>query len=53
MGPESADLSFPDMEKIAGAYGIPYFAVHNNDEMNVLDECLAHDGFLLDRKSVV
>lgn len=33
VGPETGDLSFPDMEKIAGAYGIPYRAIYNNQEM--------------------
>ena len=32
IGPESGDLSFPDMEKIAQAYGFPYFAIHSNSE---------------------
>lgn len=33
VGPVSKDLGFPDMEKIATAYGIPYTALKNNDEM--------------------
>lgn len=33
IGPESGDLSFPNMEKIAGAYDIPYIAIKNNQEM--------------------
>lgn len=33
IGPESGDLSFPDMEKIASAYGIPYISIKNNGEM--------------------
>ena len=33
IGPESGDLSFPDFEKIAGAFGFPYFAAHSNEEM--------------------
>jgi acetolactate synthase-1/2/3 large subunit len=45
VGPETADLSFPDMEKIASAYGIPYRAIHNNSEMNDgLSEFLSLDG---------
>ncbi len=34
IGPESNDLSFPDMEKIAQAYGIPYYKSDDNDSFN-------------------
>jgi acetolactate synthase-1/2/3 large subunit len=27
-------VSFPDLEKIANAYGIPYVAIKNNDEID-------------------
>lgn len=37
IGPESNDLSFPDMEKIAWAYGIPYCSVRKN---GMLDETI-------------
>jgi acetolactate synthase-1/2/3 large subunit len=30
IGPESCDLTFPDMGKLAKAYGIPYYAIHSN-----------------------
>ena len=33
IGPESGDLSFPDMEKIAWAYGIPFKRCTCNDEL--------------------
>lgn len=33
VGPETGDLGFPDMEKIAEAYGIPYRSICNNMEM--------------------
>lgn len=33
VGPETGDLSFPDMHKIADAYGIPYMCIRNNQEM--------------------
>lgn len=36
VGPETKDLSFPDMSKIAAAYGIPYCSIHNNDEIDVV-----------------
>ena len=33
IGPESGDLSFPNMEKIAAAYGIPYIGIKSNAGM--------------------
>lgn len=33
VGAESEDLSFPNLKKIATAYGIKYFCINNNDEM--------------------
>lgn len=48
VGPESHDLSFPDMEKISRAYGIPYYSIHKNSEMSsALDEILQKEGYLL------
>lgn len=48
IGPESGDLSFPDMSKIAAAYGIPYLAIHTNQEMPAkLQELSAINGFAL------
>lgn len=47
VGPETKDLSFPSMEKISWAYGIPYFAIHKNSEMSVLDDVLKHEGYAL------
>lgn len=45
IGPESKDLSFPDFEKIAAAFGYPYFSAHSNEEMKmVVDRVLAMDG---------
>lgn len=45
IGPESGDLTFPEFEKIAYAFGIPYYSAHNNDEMKrVVDEVLAQEG---------
>ena len=46
IGPESGDLTFPEFEKIANAFGMPYYSAHNNDEMKkVVDEVLAQEGF--------
>ncbi len=48
IGPESGDLSFPSMEKIAGAYGIPYSRAKNNGEIpDAIDAVLARDGYAL------
>ncbi len=45
IGTESGDLSFPDFEKIAKAFGYPYYSAHSNDEMKkVVDEALAAEG---------
>lgn len=45
IGPESRDLSFPSLEKLAWAYGYPYRACHSNSELSsVLDEVFATDG---------
>lgn len=46
VGPESGDLSFPDMEKIANAYGLPYVGIKNNVEMTEkLEEFLRIEGY--------
>ena len=45
IGPESGDLSFPDYQKIAVAFGYPYLSAHSNAEMTrVVDEALKTDG---------
>ena len=33
VGPESGDLSFPALEKLAWAYGFPYMALHSSDSL--------------------
>lgn len=33
IGPETHDLSFPEMSKIAEAYGLPYVSAHTNGEI--------------------
>ncbi|MBF1250345.1 MAG: thiamine pyrophosphate-binding protein, partial [Lachnospiraceae bacterium] len=33
IGPDSKDLSFPDMEKLARAYGYPYIRARHNEEL--------------------
>lgn len=48
IGPESGDLSFPDMSKIANAYGIPYMSARSNEEIpNVIDQMLQTDSYAL------
>ena len=45
IGPESGDLSFPDFQKIAEAFGYKYYSAHNNTEMKLaVNEVLAQDG---------
>ena len=45
IGPESGDLSFPDMQKIAAAYGFPYYAIRSNPETDtVLEQVFAEPG---------
>lgn len=46
IGPESADLGFPDYKKIAEAFGFPYFSAHTNDEMRIaVDSALVSDSY--------
>lgn len=48
VGPESGDLSFPSIEKISAAYGIPYSCIHKNSEMcAVLDRVLSVQGYCI------
>lgn len=48
IGPESGDLSFPDMSKIADAYGIPYFSAKSNLEIpGIIDKVLDVDGYAI------
>lgn len=48
VGPESGDLSFPDMHKIADAYGIPYFSARTNREIpDIIDTVLKADGYAM------
>ncbi len=45
IGEESGDLSFPEFDKLAKAFGYPYFSARSNDEMkSVVDEVLSMDG---------
>lgn len=45
VGADSHDLSFPDMEKLAYAYGYPYVSAHHNSELaEAVKKTLAIDG---------
>ena len=45
IGPESGDLSFPSYEKLATAFGYPYYAAHSNEEMKkAVDAALEAEG---------
>jgi len=47
IGPESKDLSFPSFEKIAKAFGIPYYAAHTNAEVErIAQQAFATSGFV-------
>ena len=46
VGPETGDLSFPELKKIMQAYGIPYCCAHTNDEIpSVLADFVKQDGY--------
>lgn len=46
IGPESGDLGFPDFEKIAGAFGIPFRRCHDKTEMkDGIAWSIASDGY--------
>lgn len=47
IGPQSGDLGFPDMKKIAEAYGYPYYSIGANEEMDRLNGILAQEGYLI------
>lgn len=48
VGPESEDLGFPDFEKIAFAYGIPYYSCRNNNKISdTIGQVLKEHGCVL------
>ena len=47
IGEQSGDLSFPDFEKLASAFGYPYYSIKTNSEMSKLDSILAHEGYFI------
>lgn len=45
IGPQSGDLSFPDLSRLAPAYGYPYFSCDGNAQLDeALNETLSADG---------
>lgn len=48
LGPESGDLSFPSMEKLAAAYGYPYLSCRKNQDLkDFVEKALHTDGALI------
>lgn len=48
VGPESKDLGFPDFEKIAFAYGIPYYSCRDNKGISgTIGQVLGEEGCVL------
>ena len=48
MGPESGDLGFPNFQKLADAFGIPYIHIKNNQELaSQISKVLQHDGYVM------
>ncbi len=47
IGPDSGDLSFPFFEKIANAFDIPYYRIELNENLDLLNDILNKDGYLI------
>lgn len=48
IGPESEDLTFPEFEKIANAFGLPYYSIKSNAEAEkTIEKVLDGDGFAM------
>lgn len=48
LGPESHDLDFPNMKKLAWAYGYEYYSCENNAELNsFVNQVLDYDGAVI------
>lgn len=48
MGPESGDLGFPNFQKLADAFGLPYVSIKNNQELaSQISKVLQHDGYVM------
>lgn len=48
IGPDSHDLSFPSLEKLAWAYGYPYFSCDDNEKLDeTIKQVFAKDGYAI------
>jgi len=47
VGTDSGDLSFPSMEKLAQAYGYPYFRIDSNAQLGNISGILRTEGFCI------
>lgn len=48
MGPESGDLGFPNFQKLADAFGLPYVSIKNNQELtSQISKVLQYDGYVM------
>ena len=48
IGGDSGDISFPDMKKIADAFGFPFIRCNSNNELDVcIEKTLNHEGFII------
>jgi len=48
IGYDSGDVSFPDMEKISHAYGIPFIRCENNNDLEYcINEALSNDSYYM------
>lgn len=48
VGPESGDLSFPPLNKLSEAYGLPYYACHSSQELShVISQVLDEKSYVL------
>ena len=43
IGPESQDLSFPDMSKLSAAYGYKYYKISKNEEIPIVIEKILNE----------
>lgn len=48
MGPESGDLGFPNFQKLADAFSLPYVSIKNNQELaSQISKVLQYDGYVM------
>lgn len=47
VGSDSGDLSFPSMEKLAWAYGYPYYRLDDNEQLAKIPDILGSEGFCI------